>query len=133
MQLKLFVIHVLVGIMILTLMLFNHIFTGAALATATAAEYQTDTKVEDKDTKQQLGTSETKSDDDNSAKQGEEEKDDEEQQESNDDTRASERGLEDNVIIDKNNNIYSSDDDDDNDDDKDVPFELPFDDMIPFP
>lgn len=121
MQLRLIVIHVPAGMMILTLMLFSHIFTGAVALAATGAEDKTDTEVEHKDSTQESGTTETKSDDDKSAKQGDEDKDDdEEQQESSDDTKATEKGVEDNVMI------------EDNDDDKDVPFVLPFDD-IPFP
>src|SRR5919106_4488 len=122
MNIKLFVIHVPVGIMILSLMLFSHIFT----------------EVEDKETKQESGTSETKANnDDNTGKDQEEAEGDEdqEQQESNDDTRAREGGLEeDNIMID-DADIYSSEDGDENngDDDIDVPFELPFDDIIPFP
>ena len=133
MQLRLFVINVPVGMMILSLILFSHIFTETVALAATGAKDKTDTEVEDKNSKQESGTTETKSNDDDSAKDGKEDKDDAEQQESSDDTRAIERGLEDNIMIEDNDEIYSSDDNDnDDDDDKDVPFELPFDD-IPFP
>ena len=136
MQIRLFVIHVPVGIMILSLMLFSHIFTEAvALAAADAAKDHTDTEVEDKDNKGELRTSETKAtNDDNTGKQEEEQDEDEEQQDSNDDTKARESGLEEDDVMIDDADTYSSDDgDDNNDDDKDVPFELPFEDIIPFP
>ena len=86
----------------------------------------TDMELEDKAIKQELEPSETEEieneqkEEDNKAKQEEEGKE-EEEQESNDDTVGA--GLEeDNITIDGN---YSSDDD--------VPFELPFDDIVPFP
>lgn len=111
----------------------NHhqIFTAtaaAALALA-AAEDQTDIEVKDKDIKEELGTSDTKAtNDDNTAKDREQEI----EEESNNNTRARETGLEeDNVMID-DTDTYSSDDDN-NDDDGDVPFKLPFDNIIPFP
>ena len=139
MNLKLFVIHVPVGIMILSLMLFGHIFTeAAALVAVSATKDQTDTEVEDKEAKQESGTSETKANnDDNTGKDQEEAEgdEDEEQQESNDDTRATEGELEeDNVMIDDADTYSNKDGDENNgDDDIDVPFELPFDDIIPFP
>ena len=115
-QLRLFVIYIPVGIMIISLIIISQIFTAtaaAALALAlAAAEDQTDIEVKDKDIKEELGTSDTKA--------------------TNDDNTASETGLEeDNVMID-DTDTYSSDDDN-NDDDGDVPFELPFDNIIPFP
>jgi hypothetical protein len=132
MQLRLFVINVPVGMMILSLILFSHIFTETVALAATGAKDKTDREVEDKNSKQESGTTETKSNDDDSAKDGKEDKDDEEQQESSDDTRAIQGGLEDSIMIEDKDEIYSSDDNDNDDDDKDVPFELPFDD-IPFP
>jgi hypothetical protein len=118
MQLKLLVIHLPVGVIIVSL-----IFLGQVLTPAPAAEEQTDIELEDKDTKQELEPSETEviededeEEEDNIAKQEEEEI-----QESNDDTAGI--GVEeDNIITDGN---YSSD--------NDVPFDLPFDNMIPFP
>ncbi len=132
MQLRLFIINVPVGMMILSLILLSHIFTETVAFAATGAKDKTDTEVEDKNSKQESGTTETKSNDDDSAKDGKEDKDDAEQQESSDDSRAIERGLEDNIMIEDKDEIYSSDDNDNDDDGKDVPFELPFDD-IPFP
>jgi hypothetical protein len=132
MQLRLFVINVPVGMMILSLILFSHIFTETVALAATGAKDKTDGEVEDKNSKQESGTTETKSNDDDSAKDGKEDNDDEEQQESSDDTRAIQGGLEDSIMIEDKDEIYSSDDNDNDDDDKDVPFELPFDD-IPFP
>jgi hypothetical protein len=109
MQLKLFVIHLPVGVIIVSL-----IFLGQVLTPAPAAEEQTDIELEDKDTKQELGTSETKpTNENNRVKQ-------EEEQESNGDTR--ERGLEQNITI--GDDIYPSDV---------IPFELPFNNIVLFP
>jgi hypothetical protein len=112
MQLKLFVIHVPVGVMIVSLILFSQAFT--ALAVASSSSDQTDKELKDKDTKQKSKSSDTKPNDgDNMGKQTEEE------QESNSDTRAI--GLEQNITIE---NIHPS---------NDMPFELPFDNSLPFP
>jgi Tfp pilus assembly protein PilN len=117
MQLKLFVVMYLpVGVIIVSL-----IFFGQVLTAAPAAEEQTDIELEDKDTKQESEPSETEEikEEDNTGKQEEEGK--EEEQQSNDDTTGT--GLEeDNITIGDN---YSSNDD--------VPFDLPFDNIIPFP
>ena len=125
MQLKLFAIHLPIGVMIVSLILFSQILTAAAAG----AEEQTDIELENEDTKEQLGTSETTRNDDNMGKQEEAT----EEQESNDDTR--ERESQDNVMIDDDDdddhdhNINSSEVDDVDDD---TPFELPFDNIIPF-
>jgi hypothetical protein len=100
-----------VGVMMLNLILFSHVLA------AYAAKEQTDTELEDEDTKEELGTSETNPKEDDIAKQEEEDK-----EESNDDTK--ERELEDNILIDEDDDISSS---------YAIPFELPFDDIIPFP
>jgi uncharacterized membrane protein (Fun14 family) len=101
-----------VGVIMLNLILFSHVLA------AYAAKEQTDTELEDEDTKEELGTSETNpTKEDDIAKQEEEDK-----EESNDDTK--ERELEDNILIDEDDDISSSDA---------IPFELPFDDIIPFP
>ncbi len=124
-QPKQFVIHLLlllVGVLTVGLIMFSQVLTSTTTtATATATEMMTDMELEDKAIKQELEPSETEEiedeDEDNTAKQEEEEI-----QESNDDTAGT--GLEeDSIMIDGN---YSSDDDD-------VPFDLPFDNMIPFP
>jgi hypothetical protein len=108
MQLKLFVIHIPVGLMIMSLLLFNQVLIQAA-----AAE-QTDIDLKDKALKQELGSSETKrTKENNTVKQAEENR------EINEDTSG--RGIEQNITID---DIYSS---------NDIPFELPFDNIIPFP
>jgi hypothetical protein len=109
MQLKLFVIHLPVGVIIVSL-----IFFGQVLTAAPAAEEQTDIELEDKDTKQELGPSETKpTKENNRVKQ-------EEEQESNGDIR--ERGLEQNITI--GDDVYPS---------EVIPFELPFNNIVPFP
>jgi hypothetical protein len=105
--------------MIVGLIIFSQVLTLTAAATE-----MTDMELEDKAIKQELEPSETEEieeeeEEDNTAKQEEEEK--EEEQESNDDIAGRELE-EDNITIDGN---YSSDDD--------VPFDLPFDNMIPFP
>ena len=108
MRLKLFVIHIPIGLIIMSLLLFNQVLIKAATAE------QADLDVKDKAIKQELGSSETKhTKENNTVKQAEE------NQESNGDTRG--RVIEQNITI---NDIYPSDD---------VPFELPFDNIIPFP
>ena len=108
MQLKLFIIDHPIGAMIVSLILLSQLFTAAA-----AAEL-IDIEPKDKDIKQELDSSETKPDkENNTVNQVEEEK------ESNGDTR--ERGVQQNITID---DIHSSDD---------IPFVLPFDDILPFP
>ena len=108
MQLKLFIIDLPIGALIVSLILLGQLLTAAA-----AAEL-IDIEPKDKDIKQELDSSETKPDkENNTVNQVEEE------QESNGDTR--ERGLEQNITID---DIHSSDD---------IPFVLPFDDILPFP
>jgi hypothetical protein len=119
MQPKPFVLLLLVGVMIHSLIFFNQVPTSLSTTTitttATAAEL-TDIELKDKDIKQGFGTSETKpTNENNIVKQEEEEK-----QESNGYTRA--RGLEElNITID---NIHLSDV---------IPFELPFANSLPFP
>jgi hypothetical protein len=110
MQLKLFVIHLPVGVMIVTLILFSQVFT--ALASLSSSD-QADKELKDEDIKQELVSGDTNLNEDNTEKQ------EEVVQESNGDAR--ERGLEQNITID---DIHSSDD---------IPFELPFDNIIPFP
>jgi hypothetical protein len=108
MQLKLFVIHIPIGLIIMSLLLFNLVLIEAA------AGDQTDLDLKDKAIKQELGSSETQhTKENNTVEQAEE------NQESNGDTRG--RVIEQNITI---NDIYPSDD---------VPFELPFDNTIPFP
>ena len=110
--------------MVVGLIIFSQVLTSTTTtATATATEMMTDMELEDKAIKQELEPSEREEIEDedeeenNTAKQEEEEI-----QESNDDTAGI--GLEEeSITIDGN---YSSDDDD-------VPFDLPFDNMIPFP
>jgi hypothetical protein len=106
MQLKLFIIDLPIGALIVSLILLGQLLTAAAELI--------DIEPKDKDIKQELDSSETKPDkENNTVNQVEEE------QESNGDTR--ERGLEQNITID---DIHSSDD---------IPFVLPFDDILPFP
>ena len=106
MQLKLFIIDLPIGTLIVSLILLGQLLTAAAELI--------DIEPKDKDIKQELDSSETKPDkENNTVNQVEEE------QESNGDTR--ERGLEQNITID---DIHSSDD---------IPFVLPFDDILPFP
>ena len=108
MQLKLFIIDLPIGALIVSLILLSQLLTAAA-----AAEL-IDIEPKDKDIKQELDSSETEPDkENNTVNQVEEE------QESNGDTR--ERGVEQNITID---DIHSSDD---------IPFVLPFDDILPFP
>ena len=115
MQLKLFVIHLLAGVMILSLIFFNQVLTLLSTPTKVAAAELIDIELKDKDIKQGLGTSETKPTNENNIVKQEEEK-----QESNGYTRA--RGLEEhNITID---NIHLSDV---------IPFELPFANSLPFP
>ena len=122
MQLKVFVTHLQLGLMIVSLTFIGQVFRAAVVV---ADEEQTDIiELEDEDIKQELGPSETEEiedeEDDNASKQ-EDEMEVEEQQ-SNDDTAGT--GLEeDNITIDYD--IYRSD--------NNVPFELPFDNTLPFP
>jgi hypothetical protein len=113
MQSKLFVIHLLllsVGVlMIVGLIIFSQVLTLAS-----AAMEMTDMELEDKAIKQELEPSETEPTKENNTVNQEEE------QESNGDTR--ERGLEQNITI--GDDIYPSDV---------IPFELPFNNIIPFP
>ncbi len=106
MQLKLFIIDLPIGAMIVSLILLSQLLTAAAELI--------DIEPKDNDIKQQSDSSKTKpAKENNTVKQAEEE------QESNGDTR--ERGIEQNITID---DIHSSDD---------IPFELPFDNILPFP
>ncbi|MDQ3868892.1 MAG: hypothetical protein M3250_04955 [Thermoproteota archaeon] len=106
MQLKLFIIDLPIGAMIISLILLSQLLTAAAELI--------DIEPKDKDIKQELDLSETKPDkENNTVNQVEEE------QESNGDTR--ERGVEQNITVD---DVHSSDD---------IPFVLPFDDILPFP
>jgi sortase (surface protein transpeptidase) len=108
MQLKLFIFYLPTGVIIISLLLFNQILMEAA-----AAE-QTDIYLKDKAIKQELASSKTKpTKENNTVKQPEE------KQESNGDTRGA--AIEQNMTID---DIHASDD---------IPFELPFDNIIPFP
>jgi hypothetical protein len=108
MQLKLFIIDLPIGALIVSLILLSQLLTAAATAELI------DIEPKDKDIKQELDSSETKPDkENNTVNQVEEE------QESNGDIR--ERGVEQNITID---DIHSSDD---------IPFVLPFDDILPFP
>jgi hypothetical protein len=119
-QPKLFVIHLLllVGVLIVGLILFSQVLTSTIAAANTATEMR-DLEVEHKDIKQELepnGTEEIEEEDgDNTVKQEEEE-----EQESNDDT-AGTLLEEHNIIIENNYTSYDS------------PFDLPFDNMVPFP
>jgi hypothetical protein len=116
MQPKPFVIHLFVGVMILSLIFFNQVLTLLSTPTTVAAAELIDIELKDKDIKQGLGTSETKPTNENNIVKQEEE----EEQESNGYTRA--RGLEEhNITID---NIHLSDV---------IPFELPFANSLPFP
>jgi hypothetical protein len=94
---------------VISLIIFNQVFT------ATAAAELIDFEPEDKALKQELWPSETQE-----IKEDNIEKQEEEEQENNGDTKR--RGLEEDIMIDDN---YSSDDD--------VPFELHFDNIVPFP
>ena len=118
-QPRLFVIHLLVGVLIVGLIIFSQVFTPIPAATASEMK---DTEFEDKAIKQELEPMETEEigedADDNTAKQDVEGED--EEQQSNDDTAGT--GLEEDIMIDDN---YSSADD--------VPLELPFDNPMPFP
>jgi len=109
MQLKLFIFYLPTGVIIISLLLFNQILMEAA-----AAAEQTDIYLKDKAIKQELASSKTKpTKENNTVKQPEE------KQESNGDTRGA--AIEQNMTID---DIHASDD---------IPFELPFDNIIPFP
>jgi hypothetical protein len=109
MQLKLFIFYLPTGVIIISLLLFNQILMEAA-----AAAEQTDIYLKDKAIKQELASGKTKpTKENNTVKQPEE------KQESNGDTRGA--AIEQNMTID---DIHASDD---------IPFELPFDNIIPFP
>ena len=102
------ILHLLVEVLIFSLIIFNQVFT------ATAATELRDIEPKDKSMKQELwpsGTEEIKQH--NIEKQ-------EEEEENNGDTAGT--LLEEDIMIDDN---YSSDDD--------VPFELHFDNIVPFP
>ena len=115
MQLKLFAIDLPITVIVVSLILFNQLFTTTVAA---AAADQTDIELADKDIKQKP-LSNDKEDNDNNIWKQREEKQEEEEKVGNDNTR--ERGLEeDNIMI-------------DDDDHEDVSFELPFDNIIPFP
>ena len=120
MQPKLFVIHLLLGVLIVGLTIFSQVFTSIATATDSQTK---DIEFEDKAIKEELEPIETEEieedEEDNTAKQEEEGK--EQEQESNDDTART--GLEEDIMIDDNYSYY----------DDDVPLELPFDDPMPFP
>jgi hypothetical protein len=115
MQLKLFVINLLIGVMIVNLILFSQVFT--ALAGASSSSDQTDKELKDKDIKQKSKSSDTKpsNQQNNTVTQAE----GEEEHESNDDTGG--RGLKQNITID---DTHPSDN---------IPFELPLDNTLPFP
>ena len=109
MQLKLFIFYLPTGVIIISLLLFNQILMEAA-----AAAEQTDIYLKDKAIKQELASSKTKpTKENNTVKQPEE------KQESNGDTQGA--AIEQNMTVD---DIHASDD---------IPFELPFDNIIPFP
>ena len=115
MQLKLFAIDLPIAVIVVSLIPFNQLFTTTVAA---AAADQTDIELVDKDIKQKP-LSNDKEDNDNNIWKQREEKQEEEEKVGNDNTR--ERGLEeDNIMI-------------DDDDHEDVSFELPFDNIIPFP
>ena len=99
----------------------------AAPAIATASD-MIDTELEDKAIKQELEPSETEEikdgdeEEDKTAKQEEEGKEEEQESKNDDDTAGT--GLEeDNIMIDNNYSSYVDD----------VPLELPFDNLMPFP
>jgi hypothetical protein len=99
--------------MVGVLMIVGLIIFSQALTLTSAAMEMTDMELEDKAIKQELEPSETKPTKENNTVK-------EEEHESNDNTR--ERRLEQNITID--NDIYPSDV---------IPFELPFNNIIPFP
>jgi lipopolysaccharide export LptBFGC system permease protein LptF len=104
-QLKLSVISLPVGVMLVSFILFSQVFTAVA-----SSSDRTDKELKDKDIKQKSKSSETNlNDEDNIGKQ-------------------EERESQDNVMVDNgdDNNNSSGEEDD-------VPFELPFDNIIPFP
>jgi hypothetical protein len=115
MQLKLFVINLLIGLMIVNLILLSQVFT--ALAEASSSSDQTDKELKDKDIKQKSKSSDTKpsNQQNNTITQAE----GEEEHESNGDTGG--RGLKQNITID---DTHPSDN---------IPFELPLDNTLPFP
>ena len=103
------ILHLPVEVLIVSLITFNQVFT------VTAAAELIDIEPKDKAIKQELWPSETEE-----IREVNIEKQEEEEQENNGDTKR--RGLEEDIMIDDN---YSSDDD--------VPFELHFDNIVPFP
>ena len=115
MQLKLFVINLLIGLMIVSLILLSQVFT--ALAEASSSSDQTDKELKDNDIKQKSKSSDTKpsNQQNNTITQAE----GEEEHESNGDTGG--RGLKQNITID---DTHPSDN---------IPFELPLDNTLPFP
>ena len=105
------ILHLPVEVLIVSLIIFNQVFT------VTAAAELIDIQPEDKVIKQELWPSETEEIKEDNIEKHEEE---EQKQENNGDTER--RGLEEDIMIDDN---YSSDDG--------VPFELHFDNILPFP
>ena len=104
------ILHLLVEVLIFSLIIFNQVFT------ATAATELRDIEPKDKAIKQELWPSGTVE-----IKEHNIEKQEEEEEENNGDIAGT--LLEEDIMIDDN---YSSDDDD-------VPFELHFDNIVPFP
>jgi hypothetical protein len=114
MQLKLFVINLLTGVMIVSLILFSQVFRALAGASSSSSSDQTDKELKDKDIKHKSKSSYTKPNDEDNV--GNHKAVKEKKQQSNDHTRG--RGLQaDKIMI----------------NDNDIPFELPFHDIIPFP
>jgi hypothetical protein len=103
------ILHLLVELLIFSLIIFNQVFT------ATAATELIDIEPKDKAIKQELWPSEREE-----IKEHNIEKQEEEEEENNGDTAGT--LLEEDIMIDDN---YSSDDN--------VPFELHFDNIVPFP
>ena len=104
------ILHLQVEVLIVSLIIFNQVFT------VTAAAEMIDIEPKDKAIKQELWPSETEEIKEDNIEKHEEEG----EQENNGDTKR--RGLEEDIMIDDN---YSSNDD--------VPFELHFDNIVPFP
>ena len=102
------ILHLPVEVLIVSLIILNQVFT------VTAAAELIDIEPKDKAIKQELWPSETEE-----IREDNIEKQEEEEQENNGDIKR--RGLEEDIMIDDN---YSSDD---------VPFELYFDNIVPFP
>ena len=103
------ILHLLVEVLIFSLIIFNQVFT------VTAATEVIGIQSKDKAIKQELWPSGTEE-----IKEHNIEKQEEEEEENNGDNAGT--LLEEDIMIDDN---YSSDDD--------VPFELPFDNIVPFP